>query len=314
MCGLFGMIRRTNTDPAPASRMCVQLGHLAVERGRDAAGIAMTTGGPVTPVAIASPAHQDNAQGGWRIIKDLRPFDQMWRPHQSPPLNQATVVLGHTRYPTQGRTAQLVNTSPLSVGQIIGTHNGDIDVAVLHEHYTLPPTTGQTDTEVLFQAVGAKAGAIAPTLDVLRHAIGRAALVWADRRHPNLIWLARTAVSPLAIALDEDRTLYWASNPGWFATAAQAARVRLAPQNVWLIPEGTLAVADFSTGRARLAGRYTFTATTRPLDELLLDDVAHLGFSTAHRQADRRLARHQTRPGPDNRSQQSPDGRMGVER
>ncbi|MEU7553077.1 hypothetical protein AB0B01_12135 [Streptomyces sp. NPDC044571] len=292
------MVLGPGGDGAAACRVCVELGGLAVERGWDAAGLALTVSGPVVPVARVEPAAADTTRGGWRIVKRLDRFDRADWPVRDVGAGPggARVVLAHTRFPTQGRTPRLVNTSPLAVGQLIGTHNGDVDVAVLRARYALPSPVGETDTEVLFQALDGAAGVREAVLEVLRHCVGRAALVWVDRRFPELLWLARTAISPLAVAFAGDGTLYWASNPGWFGAAARAAGVRFSGRDVWLVPEGTLLVADLSCGRARLKESHSFVATARPSDERLLDTVAHLGFSAEHRQADRRLARHLTRP------------------
>lgn len=302
MCGLFGMVRSTDSVPAATSQLCVRLGHLAEERGSAAAGLALADGRS-SPIGIPDPASTgtpdpaaaDVSYAGWRVIKDALPFSRLWQPAHQGALDAARAVLGHTRYPTQGHDPQLANASPLGVGQVIGTHNGDIDVETVRGRRALPPPQGQTDTEILFQALDAAAGAIEPTLDILAGAIGRAALAWVDLRFPGQVRLARTAISPLAVAVDSDGTLYWASNPGWFNPAPAEAGVRISPEDVWLLPEGTLLIVDYRQGRVRVAERHEFTPTARSLDERLLDDIAHLGFSRRHRQADRALIRHLTR-------------------
>jgi hypothetical protein len=130
---------------------------------------------------------------------------------------------------------------------------------------------------------GRAGGDLYPTLRVLTALIGRAAFVWSDSRHPGIIWFARTAISPLALARDADGTLYWASNPGWFRHAS-AAGVHIAAKDIRLIPEGVLLRVGTRGTRPRLTGPHTFTATARLLDEQLLHDVAHPGFSNADRE------------------------------
>jgi hypothetical protein len=213
---------------------------------------------------------------------------------RSRPGRARTYPLGH-----QGDAAKLVNASPLQVGQLIGAHNGDVDAARLRQAYQLPAPTGETDTEAVFQALDQAAGVIVPTLQVLEEVVGRAALIWTDRRWPWLMMFARTAISPLAITVDTDGNLYWASNPGWFATAAKAAKVTLKRHSTWLMPEGTLLMVDFSTGRPRRVGMYEFTATARAKDDRLAGVVAYRGFSRAYELADRRVTGHETLPDPD---------------
>src|SRR6266480_1695296 len=68
-------------------------------------------------------------------------------------LDRASMVLGHTRWATQGPAGRLVNTSPLVVGNVVGTHNGDIDAAELRKLLDLGDTVGDTDTAVLLAAL-----------------------------------------------------------------------------------------------------------------------------------------------------------------
>ncbi|MBV9024000.1 MAG: hypothetical protein JO362_09440 [Streptomycetaceae bacterium] len=291
MCGLFGFIRNQTCDPTRATDMCVTLGTLAEERGIDSAGLAFATsatqeltGRPVTNC-------RDVMAGGWRIVKGPGRFSRVWKSDYLEALDAAPVALGHTRWATQGKTVA-VNSSPLQVGQLIGTHNGDVDAWRFRADHELPKPTGETDTEVLYQALDQAGGVILPTLDVLTATVGRAALVWTDRRWPQLVMLARTAVSPLCVAVDIDGNLYWASNPGWFRTAAGAADVTI--KEILLVPEGTLMMVDFSSGRPVPVDSRTFTATARAKDDRLAHIVAYRGFSVEDQAADEEVCNHRT--------------------
>jgi glucosamine--fructose-6-phosphate aminotransferase (isomerizing) len=299
MCGLFGLIRSDSCDPHKATAMCVALGILAEERGVDSAGLAMAATG-VTTELTRSPAvsRRDTTAGGWRIVKGPGSFREVWDKKYGTALNDAPAAIGHTRWATQGSTGKLANASPLQVGQLIGAHNGDVDAWRLREAFDLPQAVGDTDTEAVFQALDTERGVILPTLSILEAVVGRAALVWTDRRWPNLMMLARTAVSPLAITVDTDGNLYWASNPGWFAKAARAAGVTLKSDSIWLMPEGTLILVDYSSGKPRRAGMYDFTATARAKDDRLASVVAYRGFSAKDRLADRAVVSHVTLPDP----------------
>jgi len=299
MCGLFGMIRNQNADPGKATVMCLALGMLAVERGRDSAGLAMaTTTGSRTLLRTPSVNRRDVSAGGWRIVKGPGSFRKVWKAEYADSLRQAPAALGHTRWATQGNRAALVNASPLQVGQLIGTHNGDVDRRRLREQFDLPNTVGQTDTEVLFQALDDAQGVILPTVDVLETVVGRAALAWTDRRWPMLMMLARTALSPLAIAVDSEGNLFWASNPGWFAKAAKVAGARIDRKRIWLMPEGMLMMIDYSTGVPQRFDTRRFMATARAEDDRLAAIAAYRGFSRADEVKDAEGLGHITLPDP----------------
>lgn len=301
MCGLFGLIRNQLCDPSPASETLLALGVLAEERGTHAAGLAMATGGApgaadgaagnTAPPVNALP---DLTANGWRVVKGDGVFRGVWRPALRTPLDRAPAVLGHTRFATQGAVGRFPNSSPLRVGRIIGTHNGDIDVPRLRDRFPLRDPAGQTDTEVLLQALDQARGAIRPTLEVLAAAVGRTALAWTDRRRPHTVTLARTALSPLSFTFDGLGNLYWASNPAWFTAAARQSGVEMDPDRVVRMPEGSLVLLDHAGGRPRIAQWHRFRATARHLDEELAPRVAYLGFSPADRTADRLLADHAT--------------------
>ncbi|MGW1616030.1 class II glutamine amidotransferase [Streptomyces sp. NPDC002285] len=291
MCGLFGVIRNQTCDPTRATIMCAALGQMAEERGKDSAGLAFATG--ETQQLNRRPVNnrRDVTAGGWRTVKGPGRFRDVWKSAYISALDAAPVALGHTRWATQGRTT-LVNSSPLQVGQLIGTHNGDVDAWRLRAEYDLPRATGETDTEVLYQALDQAGGIIMPTLDVLESTVGRAALVWTDRRWPQLVMLARTAVSPLSVAVDTDGNLYWASNPGWFRKAARAADVTI--KKILMVPEGTLMMVDYSSGSPVPVDTRRFTATARAKDDRLAHIVAYRGFSIEDQAADEKVCRHRT--------------------
>ncbi|MDT0616526.1 class II glutamine amidotransferase [Streptomyces lancefieldiae] len=291
MCGLFGVVRNQTCDPTRATIMCVALGQLAEERGKDSAGLAVAISATKKLDRRPVTNRRDVTAGGWRIIKGPGRFRDVWKPAYNSALDAAPVALGHTRWATQGGTT-LVNSSPLQVGQLIGTHNGDVDTWPLRSEFSLPRPTGGTDTEVLYQALDQAGGVILPTLDVLESVVGRAALVWTDRRWPQLVMLARTAVSPLSVAVDTEGNLYWASNPGWFRKAARAADVTIA--EILMVPEGTLMMIDYSSGSPALVGDRRFTATARAKDDRLAHIVAYRGFSIEDQMADEEVCSHRT--------------------
>ena len=210
MCGLFGTIRPRLYDHdlrRHAATALIDLGYLAEERGTDSAGIATLHSRTLTTRHTGNPAVREQINDRWRIITALGAFTDHLpgTPLLRSNLRTARVVLGHTRWATQGDHTP-DNASPMSTGNIIGTHNGDVTV----------PTTlrGSTDSAWLFGQLN-HTRSTTSTASVLTGLRGRAALAWTRRSHPQLVYLARAALSPLATAIDQGGALWWASNPEW---------------------------------------------------------------------------------------------------
>jgi glucosamine 6-phosphate synthetase-like amidotransferase/phosphosugar isomerase protein len=280
MCGLFGLSRAAGArHPEWASDAFVALGMLAEERGVDSAGVALF--GRPGAINVVTPTIQgDITDGGCRVVKGRGRFTDVWRPDLLADLDQAPVALGHTRWATQGTPDYLVNAGPLLVGTLAGTHNGDVSAAELRLRFALPPAVGGTDSEVIYQALAA---GYRPE-KVLSALHGRAALVWVDRTRPGRLHLARGALSPLCVGVDEEGNIYWASNPGWFRTVEQVTRVSF--RSAVLIREGTYLIIE--AGAMRSAA---FVPTARPGD-LLLPDKVWLGFTPSDREHDFAQRRH----------------------
>ncbi len=280
MCGLFGLLRSPSAaHPGLASRVFTLLGVQAEERGRDSAGVALLSGRasrrPAPPQATRRP---DVQVGGCRVVKGLGRFSEVWRPGLGPSLDGAGLALGHTRFATQGGRGRLANASPLLTGRLAGTHNGDVDAAVLRGRFTLPAPAGETDTEALYQALAA-AGTAAARLDVLAGTVGRAALAWADRARPDRVHLARAALSPLTVAVDSEHNLWWASNPQWLRVAERETPVEFRTKA--LLAEGTYLVIQQGT-RPQVVSRTRFVPVARP-DDLSCQAEIWCGFTPADR-------------------------------
>jgi asparagine synthetase B (glutamine-hydrolysing) len=200
MCGIFGMVRvADDPEPARASRVFAALGHLAQQRGRDAAGFAPVThrSAPTAPTAPLDASCRREVQfGGCLVVKDTRQWDDVWHPRYLPALDEAAVALGHTRHASQGASEALGNAAPLVAGAgLITTHNGDIDVGDLLGRlpYGLPTRQGDTDTEVLCLALDRVRDDLSAVCGVLSAMRGLAALAWVDRARPHRVFLARAA-------------------------------------------------------------------------------------------------------------------------
>lgn len=296
MCGLFGLLRSPSADnQAAASEMFLLLGEQAEERGRDAAGLAFLRATPRNRMArsarplAAALRYPDVETSGWRVVKGCRPFGQVWHNRMLPDLDNASLVLGHTRWATQGDRKRLANAGPMLVHGLVGTHNGDVDAGALRAEFSLPRPTGGTDSEVIFQALARNPDGPVKVLTALR---GRAALAWADLRRPFQVQLARAALSPLAVAIDSQENVYWASNPQWLREAAAFAGVDLV--TLRMLAEGTYTTIS-AAPLMMITTKEKFTATARPQDRFM-DQAVWRGFNQADRAADKAQQRHVTRP------------------
>jgi len=277
MCGIFGMVRAQDSDPTWASNVFVALGHLAEERGRDAAGFALVgdrapAGRAGSPRAAAAPddaIHRGEVDlGACRVVKDTRRWGLLWRREYVRALDAAAAAFGHTRHASQGDPGTLVNASPLVVGEgLVGVHNGDVDADALRRDLPagIPPSSGGTDSEVLLLALDGARGDLLGTCDVLETVIGLAALAWVDQGAPDLVYVARGALCPLAVATDVRGNLYWASSPTWFRRLDERSGGRLGFE-VERVPEGML-LAIAASGSPAIRARCSFEPVARPGDD-----------------------------------------------
>src|SRR6266511_828608 len=129
----------------------------------------------------------------------------------------------------------------------------------------LPPPKGETDSEVLLLALDRVRGDLGEVCEVLATARGVTALAWVDRTRPGLVFLARGALCPMAVARDAHGHLYWASSPRWFRHLDEQAAGRLGFQ-VERVAEGT--VLAIATDRAvpTVVAERSFTPTARAGD------------------------------------------------
>lgn len=96
------------------------------------------------------------------------------------------------------------------------------------------------------------------------------ALAWAWLQDPDTVWLARGALSPLALGFDVDGGLWWASNPGWLRTLREDGLVEL--KSTFMVAEGHL-LRLTRTEHWVLRERHDFTAHGRYGDRYRLHAV-----------------------------------------
>jgi glucosamine--fructose-6-phosphate aminotransferase (isomerizing) len=290
VCGLFGMMRARNWSRERCDRAAgalVMLGLLAEERGVDAAGLAMR--GAVGRAAGSTrradiTRFADVRVNGWRVVKTRGRFSTLDQDAIHSDLRRARVVLGHTRWATQGGD-KLVNASPLVIGPIVGCHNGDVAVSSVRELVDdQVRLAGSTDTEVLLAALAATDGTATAVRSVLETVHGRVALSWVDHRHPHGLWLARGALSPLAVAGDGQGGLWWASNPQWLRRVEQHFGLGLSAPR--MLREGSLLRVRGRDGDLDVQVSPSFVPLVRLQDRRVAGIAAWRGFTRADRADD----------------------------
>ena len=290
MCGLFGLVRALHADTGRATQMLLRMGLWAEERGIDGAGMALGLPGEPYPARADAARRGDVRIGRWRVVKAAGRFGDLNQPLVGEDLERSSVVLGHTRWATQGRVGRLTNTSPLVVGDLVGTHNGDVDAAALRERFGLGAAVGDTDTAVLLAALELAGDDPGDLVEVLGAVMGRAALAWSPLSGPRQLWLARGGLSPLAVARDEQDNLFWASNPLWLRRGAAAVGATLQRPPVMIAPGMLMRVVRLD-GVPTLDGWWRFKPTVRKSDVRNCRFVWR-GFTAADRDSDRQRLRH----------------------
>ena len=287
MCGLFGTIRPQRYSKlmrSTAATALLDLGCSAQERGTDSAGIATFHSRRLTSPDTSTDTVRNRTDGRWRIVTALGSFDGQvpQQPRLRDNLRTAQTVLGHTRWATQG-SCSLNNTSPMRVGDVLGTHNGDVKV------WPRARRTGGTDSAWLFEQLERSTSDRA-TAAVLAGLRGRAALAWARLSEPGYVFLARASLSPLAVAVDLEGALWWASNPSWLRKVDRWSNLRLSEPI--MLREGTLLTLRATSTAVEIVGRRSFTPTCRRLDEQLANLAVWRGFDAHDRTTDRAALTH----------------------
>lgn len=304
MCGLFGMTLPRNypTHLLDRGAALALLGELAEDRGRDAAGLAARQAPPGGPER-------------WTVDKVAGPYRRLSRrPGFNRRLASAQTAIGHTRWATQG-SLDLCNASPARAGSLLCTHNGDVDVdtipyAPTNTVPTTPTATSSgTDSAVLFAALAtAHRGRVNTRriVSILSRMHGRAALAWTDTAPTNnnraggRVWLARAGLSPLAVGVDVDGGLWWASNPAWLRRLSHLFDLPFA--SLRIVPEGTLLSAAPQASTVKLTEHGQFKPTVRPLDQRLTSTTVWRGFGPADQRHDQARTFHRiantSRPRP----------------
>lgn len=226
----------------------------------------------------------------------MGPFRNLLQTHRLPQeLADPSVALGHTRWATQGGRG-LEQASPLAVGSLLGTHNGDVDPATIPGAARLPLGRTATDSHYLLRAIASDRGWQRGDTDRLGQILatihGRAALVWTDAASSDCrVWLARGGLSPLTVGIDQHGGRWWASNPGWLRHMAGHNALQM---TITLLPEGSLWVLDPRQRQVTCTQIAEFTPTVRRSDEAIAPVAVWRGFTMMDQAHVQTLLRHRT--------------------
>jgi glucosamine 6-phosphate synthetase-like amidotransferase/phosphosugar isomerase protein len=204
MCGLFGVVRSTQSDAEMTAYVFAALGIMSETRGRDAAGVAgFAPDGDV----VFRTRRIGMFRALWPVVGDRRRR-----------VERSQVLMGHTRMSSVGDRKDPRNIHPFRIGPVVGCHNGTMSRDALVSEYGLYDLEGTTDSEAIIAALASGPAQPESYLEVASSGHGSAALSFVDARRPDAVVLVRAASSPLAVARSVDGSLWWASLPEWFGS------------------------------------------------------------------------------------------------
>lgn len=297
MCGIFGLIRNTESDKNAtlrATELLLMLGIKSEERGIDASGLALISNDKVENFTAPMQEDADSkfvSIDNTTIIKDSVPFRKLPIKENLTQIDEAFVIIGHTRAASQGKADSVTNGSPLLSGALVGTHNGDVSINSVPHYADIQKTVfGETDTEVLYGALNKARQDRRNMVKVLRTVKGRAALAFADRTNPERLYIARAALSPVSYAYTQDGDFVYASNPDWFRQIEEETLGRVSFTNITLVPEGHFLTVNTVT--REIENIRFFTPICRDTDLYLINTAVYRKFKIEDKNADKLLHRH----------------------
>lgn len=271
MCGIFGVVKGKSTDTIKYLELTLELGRLSEERGRHSAGLAFYDGMSTT------------------VHKKLVRFSQLPITEHITHFSSSSVVIGHTRFATQGSAHDIKNASPLALEGLVGTHNGDIDKKSVPDYKTHEKAAeSRTDTEILYRELGKLNPTSSEFIDTLESVQGRLALAFISSRLPDKLLLTRGAISPLSYAYTEDGSLAYASNPNWFRIIEATTQGRIKFSKISILPEGSLIAVSLDSAEVQNIG--SFTPTCRETDLYYVNSSAYKNFPKSDKDAFNKLS------------------------
>ena len=207
MCGLAGLVlgkkRRTAEDFENIRETFSELMIATSIRGRHATGAFVVN------------------KSGISFTKNALPADQMvetesWNKLMNTVSNETLAIVGHVRYATHGSPDENSNNHPIINNTIIGVHNGVItNDCELCEKY---PYDEEVDSAAIFSMLATYAEksrlSTANISKALPELKGTFAIIAADNRRRDSIFVARDSTNPLVYHKDKASRLLWLSSTG----------------------------------------------------------------------------------------------------
>jgi len=215
MCGIAGLVlgtkKRTEEELEDIRQTFTELMWKTEIRGSDATGAFVVNGTTgIESFKAPLPASEIDADPEWWKLLDMIS-------------NDTVAVIGHTRWATKGDPMDNENNHPIRNGPIIGVHNGIIrnaeTVRIAH------PFPEEVDSAAIFALLESKTEGASPINSTtigatLPSLIGDFAIVVADDRRTDSIFVARDSERPLVFMNDSVRKVLWLCSTGDILRAA----------------------------------------------------------------------------------------------
>jgi len=207
MCGIGSLVlgkkERSGKELARVRNDFSNLMVATQVRGRHATGAFVVNPDGITFHKSDLPASEMVMTGGWKNL-------------MSKITNKTVAVVGHVRYATHGSPSDNSNNHPILQGNIIGVHNGvlmnDCDLC---EKY---PYDEEVDSAAIFAMLNSKTAKKRLNTTIIEDALpeleGNFAIMCADKRRLDSIFVARDGSRPLVYIKDVGNEIIWLSSTG----------------------------------------------------------------------------------------------------
>jgi len=207
MCGLAGLvIGRKERSPKELRAITKRFSNLMVAtqiRGHHATGAFVVNKSGIEYHKAPLPADEMVKTDGWKkLMQGVN--------------NDTIAIVGHVRFATQGSPSDNSNNHPIIQDNIIGVHNGIIhnDYEICNEY----PYEEEVDSAAIFSMLKGNSRnsrlSTAVIGDALPELSGDFAIMVADARRTDSIFVARDASRPLGYVKDYTNQLLWLSSTG----------------------------------------------------------------------------------------------------
>jgi predicted glutamine amidotransferase len=207
MCGLAGLvIGRKERSPKELRAITKRFSNLMVAtqiRGRHATGAFVVSKSGIEYHKAPLPADKMVKTDDWKKL--MQGVD-----------NDTVAIVGHVRFATQGSPSDNSNNHPIIQDNIIGVHNGVIlnDCEICDKY----PYEEEVDSAAIFSMLSSKSikSRLSTAIigDALPELSGDFAIMVADARRTDSIFVARDASRPLGYVKDYKNQLLWLSSTG----------------------------------------------------------------------------------------------------